>query len=153
MDKTGNGLPIWQDLLREAPEHIKGRIIGYNFSGLYPVELEDRPLEANEKPDDLLIKKNIKEYSSDKLREWVDAKKLELPFDKELLSEWQGQSYTIVKSTGNPMGKRNYSAGKFHTLDAGRMMIAGKTLEQLEHALAEPPPAAAAILDQFVMVG
>jgi hypothetical protein len=33
------------------------------------------------------------------------------------------------------------------------MMIAGKTLEQLEHALATPPTPADAILDQFVMVG
>jgi hypothetical protein len=133
IDRTGVGFPLWERLHKKYPEQVKG----YNFSGKYAVALEDRPLEDKETIEDLVIERNIVEFSSDALREVVDAKGFLLPFDRELLSEWQGQSYVIVKNANSgPYGKRQYSDGSFHTLDAGKMMIAGKRLHALDEMLA-----------------
>jgi hypothetical protein len=135
MDKTGVGQPIWDILNRKSS--IGDRIYGYNFSEKVVTGYEDRAMAPTETQNDLAIWRNVVEHSTDVLRnDMVDVGRIRLPFDRELLSEWQGQSYTVVKSDGSPYGKRNYSAGKFHTLDAGKMMAAGKTL-----------PAIAAMLD------
>ena len=60
MDKTGNGLPLWQELdpaavgtpmhLRRTPEHISARIRGYNFSSKVAVDFDDRPLTRQGAP-------------------------------------------------------------------------------------------------------
>ena len=134
IDKTGLGFDLWQ---RMEAKHGKDKVKGYAFSAKYAVALEDRALEERETVADLAIMRNIVEFSTDALREIVDAKSILLPFNRELLSEWQGQSYTIQKTAGNPYGKRNYSAGKFHTLDAGKMLIAGKKLQALDMILHE----------------
>jgi hypothetical protein len=145
IDKTGLGFDLWQRLAKRYPTVVKG----YNFSAKYPVALEDRPLERGETIDDQIIERNIVEASSDWLREVVDAKGFLLPYDREVLLEWQGQQYTIVKSSGNPYGRREYSQGKFHTLDAGRMAIAGKRLVVLDEMLGAKP-VRTPVLDQFV---
>jgi len=54
MDRTGNGLPLWQMLdpeavgtrveLRRTPDHVSQRIRGYNFSSKVAVEYDDREL-------------------------------------------------------------------------------------------------------------
>jgi hypothetical protein len=133
IDRTGLGFDLYQRLFRRHGERVKG----YNFSGKYAVALEDRELEDKEEIEDLVIERNIVEFASDALREVVDGKGFLLPFDRELLTEWQGQSYVITKSTGKgPYGtKRQYSEGSFHTLDAGKMMIAGKRLHALDEVL------------------
>ena len=133
IDRTGLGFDLYQRLHRQHADRIKG----YNFSGKYAVALEDRELEEKEELEDLVIERNIVEFASDALREVVDAKSFLLPFDRELLTEWQGQSYVITKTSGKgPYGtKRQYSEGSFHTLDAGKMMIAGKRLHTLDEML------------------
>lgn len=146
IDRTGVGFPLWERLVKKYGERIKG----YNFSGKYAVALEDRALERNETNTDLVIERNIVEFSTDTLREIVDAKGFLLPFDRELLSEWQGQSYTLIKDNGSPYGtKRQYSGGSFHTLDAAKMMIAGKRLHTLDAILTQKPERKP-VLEQFV---
>ncbi len=145
IDRTGLGFPLWERMEKAFPTRTKG----YNFSGKYAVALEDRPLEDGEDLDDLVIERNIVEFSTDALREVVDAKGILLPFNRELLTEWQGQNYVIVKTAQNPYGKRSYSEGQFHTLDAGKMLIAGKRLQALDQALAERPQKKP-VLDAFV---
>jgi hypothetical protein len=134
-DKTGVGYPLW-DILRLDP-NMGSRIRGYNFSGKYAVGFEDREMTSKETMADLALERNFVEFSSDALREWVDGKKMLLPYDQEVLGEWQGQTYTVVKSNNNPYGKRDYARGSFHTLDAGKCMIAGKVLESIEPMLAK----------------
>lgn len=146
IDKTGLGFDIWQ---RSVKTHGEERFKGYNFSGKYPVALEDRPMERGETPEDLIIERNIVEFASDALREVVDAKGFLLPNDRELLLEWQGQNYAVVKNNASPYGKREYSAGKFHTLDAAKMMIAAKRLAFLEQML-RAKPKRSPVLDAFV---
>ena len=132
IDQTGVGFDLSSRLKAKYP----GRMKGYNFSAKYVIGLEDRELEIGETNEDLQIERNIVTYASDLLREMVDAKSLLLPNDGELLQEWQGQNYAIVKSTQDPYGKRAYSQGKFHTLDAGKMMAAAKRLAPLDEMLA-----------------
>lgn len=145
IDRTGLGFPLWERMEKAFPNRTKG----YNFSAKYAVALEDRPLEDGEDLDDLVIERNIVEFSTDALREIVDSKGLQLPFNRELLTEWQGQNYVIVKTAQNPYGKRAYSDGSFHTLDAGKMLIAGKRLQALDEALAHRPQRTP-VLDAFV---
>jgi hypothetical protein len=146
IDRTGLGFDIWERLVKTWGDD---RIKGYNFSGKYAVAMEDRELERGEKLEDLVIERDIVSFSSDALREVVDAKGFLLPNDRELLLEWQGQNYTIVKSNASPYGKREYSAGKFHTLDAAKMMIAGKRLALLEEML-NAKPKRRPVLDAFI---
>ncbi len=136
MDKTGNGLPLWQELRYEK---FIERIAGYGFSEKKAVEFDDRPLERTEKPEDAVIMKNIVDYATDELRKIVDLGQVELPYDIELLTEWQGQAVITVKDMGSAEGvKRRYTGGSCHTLDAGRMFIAAKSLQAIEATLAKP---------------
>jgi hypothetical protein len=148
LDRSGLGHSLW-DLLTRHPL-VGERCKGYHFSGKYAVGFEDRQPERTETWQDLAIERNIVEHTSDALREYVDSKRLQLPYDQELLTEWQGQSYTIVKTTGSPYGKRDYSRGKFHTLDAGRMMIAAKTLGPVEEML-DRPQRNGPVLERFIV--
>jgi hypothetical protein len=149
MDKTGNGLPLWQLLdpaavgtamdLRRTPQHIASRVRGYNFSSKVPVEFDDRPLTGKEEAKDAVIERNIVDFATDELRKWVDARppQIELPWDRELLTEFQGQEVQYVRDEGSAAGlKRRYGGGTFHTLDAAKMMAAGKQLQAIEEALA-----------------
>lgn len=150
IDKTGNGLPVWQELDPEAvgthadqrrtPEHISQRIKGYGFSEKIVVELDDRELEKKEKPEDAVIKKTIIEYGIDEMRKLVDAYpdgRIELPYDKELLSEWQGSEVTYTRDeTGTGMRRTMKKDSGLHTLDAAMLCIAGKTLIHIEAAIA-----------------
>lgn len=152
MDKTGNGLPLWQAIkdVRMDPRGItKDRLKGYGFSEKRAVEFEDRPLERGEKPEDAVIEKNVVDYSTDELRKLVDQALIELPYDLEVLTEWQGQQVHLVKDMGSAGAvKRKYSDGGFHTLDAGRVMVLGKSLEAME-AILERPARRGPVLDAF----
>ncbi len=152
MDKTGNGLPLYQNL-RDDPyaKHLdlRNRVIGYGFSEKLPVEFEDRDPTGKEKIEDLVIEKNIIDYASDELRKLVDANAIELPYDVEQLTEFQGQSIQVVKDMGSAAGvKKRYSGGSCHTLDAARMLVAAKQLQAIEELLA--PKQHADVLDLFI---
>jgi hypothetical protein len=159
IDKTGAGLPIWQELDPEAvgtgmaqrrtPEHIAQRVKGYGFSEKIVVELDDRELDKKEKPEDAVIKKTIIEYGIDEIRKLVDAYPdghIELPYDKELLAEWQGSEVQYTRDeTGTGVRRALKKAGSgsgLHTLDAALLTIAGKNLIKIETAIAPKPQAA-----------
>lgn len=129
MDKTGNGLPLFQDI-QEKNQQAGTIIKGYGFSEKILVDF-DQTIEVDDDitPDELAkeagIRKNTVEYSTDVLRKLVDQQRLWLPWDEELLGEFQGQTYKISKTAMNQYGKREYSMGKFHALDAARMAVLG----------------------------
>jgi hypothetical protein len=106
------------------------RIVGYNADQKVVVGWDD--YEDWEDPDDYEIRRQAKEYGYDLLRQYVDQKRLILPWDRELLGEWQGQTWTREKSETNAYGKRSFARGQFHTLDAASMFILGKELFALE---------------------
>jgi hypothetical protein len=130
MDKTGVGLPLYQDL-QEHMKNDKARldsIKGYNFSSKILVDF-DQSIEIDDMigdPMDAKIERNVLEYSSDKLRQLVDQQRVQLPWDKELISEFQLPTWTANKSGVDMYGrKKSYSKGSFHTLDATRMATLG----------------------------
>ena len=129
MDRTGLGLPLYQELQDGAP-HLMDRLKGYNADQKVIVGYEEH--EEWEDPDDYAIKRQVKEYGYDLLRSFVDQKKLILPWDRELIGEWQGQTWTRVRSETNAYGKKTFARGKFHTLDAAAMAVIGRELLKLE---------------------
>jgi hypothetical protein len=152
MDKTGNGLPLFQNLRDDpAAKHleISTRLAGYGFSEKLPVAFDDREPEGKETLEDMVIEKNIVDYASDELRKLVDSGTVELPFDQEQLKEFQGESVEVVKDMGSAAGiRRRYSTAGLHTLDAARMLIAAKQLQLIEATLAPKPQTP--VLDVFL---
>lgn len=149
MDKTGNGLPLFQ-LVQENNPDIAEKVKGYNFSGNILVDF-DETIEFDPDMDDEISKRGIKrkvlEYASDKARELVDANRLILPYDKELIGEFQGQTYVVTKSAMDAYGRKTYNKGSFHALDAFRMMILAfiqNPIEELTKEKVEGP-----VLDLF----
>jgi hypothetical protein len=135
LDKTGVGLPIWQHM--DSRLDLRSRVKGYGFSEKKAVEFDDRELVGRETQKDAVIEKNVIEYATDKLREHVDAGAIELPYDQELLMEWQGQTVVYHRDESDIKGARTrYGGGSFHTLDAAKLMILGKELDSIEKALA-----------------
>lgn len=146
MDRSGLGFDIYQRLHRKYGDRIQGFV----FNGKYAVELEDREPKFKEQLADLAIDRPFIEYASDALREVVDAKGFLLPNDSEVMSEWRGESYFVVKAKGGPYGaKKQYSSSSCHSLDAARVMIAGKRLQHLHKMLAEQAPPKP-VLDVFM---
>lgn len=137
LDKTGLGLPLFQDIQERAPQ-FASIIKGYNFSGKILVDF-DQTVEIDEfrdREEDVRkkagIERNVLEYASDKLREFVDSQRVILPWDRELLGEFQGQTYIVVRDTMNQYGKKTYSQGTFHALDAARMAVLGLVQQPIE---------------------
>lgn len=131
LDRTGIGLPMLQDLQHKAknnPKYAKylDIIKGYNFSEKILVDFDDS-IEVDPDIGDAVkeagIKRNVLEYSSDKLRQLVDEKRIMLPFDRALLDEFQGQTYSYKAEMDAYGRKRSFSTGEFHALDATRMAI------------------------------
>lgn len=134
MDKTGNGLPLFQDAQHRSKK-LANVIKGYNFSEKILVDF-DLTVEVDEFKGDLVedsgIKKNVLEYSSDVLRDMVDNKRIVLPFDRELIAEFEGQTYFVVRDTMNQYGKREFSKGQLHALDAAKMAVLGMKQNSIE---------------------
>lgn len=146
MDKTGVGLPLYQ-LLSEGSQstgtEITTRVIGYHFTQKITVDIDT--LYEEDDPN-YLIQQRVIDFSSDEVRRLVDNGVFELPYDTELLGEWQGQSISYAKDV-HPTARgvtKMYSAGSFHTLDAARMAVTGRALDSIDKMLAlkapEPEP-------------
>jgi hypothetical protein len=152
---TGLGLPLFQDiqqLARKNPDisHIVDRIKGYGFSEKLVVEYDDTIKIDENDPDGhkkAEIRRNVLEYSSDVLRSLVDDKRLILPWDRDLIGEFQGQTWNYNTHAVDMYGrKKSYSQGAFHTLDACRMAVLAYKQNVIEQFLKnhedtwEPPP-------------
>jgi hypothetical protein len=105
--------------------HLLPRIHGFGFSEKVIAEFDDS-VEIDELDPDGYLKaavyRNVIEWSTDILRGLVDEKRIVLPYDKSIIGEFQGQTWSYSKSALDAYGrKRIYSSGSFHTLDACRM--------------------------------
>ena len=78
------------------------------------------------------IKANVLEYSSDMLRAMVDQRQIRLPWDIDMLREFQGQTYVMNKNSTDAYGKKQFNKGKFHALDAARMAVLGHLQERID---------------------
>jgi len=141
MDKTGNGLPLFQliqSMVEKNPSlsRLLGIIKGYNFSEKILVDF-DPTVEFDPDVDDQVkeagVFRNVLEYSSDKLRQMVDQKRLHLPWDEALLKEFRNESFTYDKSRMDQYGRRkSFNSQSSHTLDAARMAVLGFTQDAIE---------------------
>jgi hypothetical protein len=137
MDKTGLGLPLFQDIQERAVKDKRYKIVvdtikGYNFSSKILVDFDTSvELDVNDDVADKAgIEKNVLEFSSDKLRQLVDNERFMLPIIDpggiEVVREFQGITWTYDKSTMDMYGRtKSYSKGNFHALDAARMAALG----------------------------
>jgi hypothetical protein len=153
MDRTGLGLPIFQYAQdpSHSNQHLTKAIRGYNFSekiivAFEPVEDKDDPWAPYVPPEDRAILGNVLEYSSDQLRVLVDQARIVLPWDPDMLKEFQGQAYYIKSSATNPYGKKEFNKGKFHALDAARMAALAHSQEAIEKQLQVQPEATETLL-------
>lgn len=153
---TGNGLPLFQDLQSRSLENAKV-VKGYNFSEKVIVDI-DGTVAVGER-DDLLkeaaIKSNVLEFSTDKLRELVDHARLQLPWDRDVIREFQGQTWSYSRALMDAYGRRRrtFSAGSFHALDAARMAAMAHTQHKIEAFIEDHKnQSAEPVLDYFVMV-
>jgi len=148
IDRTGVGFMLWDQLTRRP---FGARIYGYGFSEKHVVAIEDRPLVGNETIKDLAKMRNVVEAGTDWLRnDYVDAQRMRLPYDREVLVEWQGQTYMTTRDTGDPYGvRRQYSGGSFHSLDAAKVCMAAIHIPPLE-AMLDAKPAQPAVMDVFM---
>lgn len=132
MDRTGLGLPIYSEIVNGANKQFAQCLRGYNFSEKVTVGYHD--LEPDEDTGlGQAISANVLEYSSDMLRLLVDQERLLLPWDIDMIREFQGQTYVITKSSTDAYGKKQFNKGKFHALDAARMAVLAYSLEQIDH--------------------
>lgn len=170
MDKTGNGLPLFQDVqdrilqryedlpmskARQFVEVVKG----YNFSEKVLVDIDESIDVEEEDDNDAVIKaagiaRNVLEYSTDALRDMVDNNRLWLPWDRELIGEFQGQTFTYSKGAMDQYGRRRriFSEGSFHALDAARMAIMGLVQSPIEEFVRKPKKDNAPVFDSFIGV-
>ena len=166
IDKTGNGLPLYQDITRQlennANETNSARaraalkvIKGYNFSENVLVEIDPAQellpgMTIDEQAKEAGIYRRVVEVSTDALRELVDTERMWLPWDRELISTWNAQTYHFSKMTTDAYGRRRlFSQGDFHTLDAARMAALAQKQRSIEELLAQSEPAAEPVLDVF----
>lgn len=141
MDRTGVGLPVYQQLTDpygedSLPAEHRARIVGYAANEKVPVGLDDRALLPYETEDDLIIYKNVTAWGFDAARQIVDSQGLELPYDNELLAEFQGE--IALNTKGGESGavrKRSGHKVSLHTFDAFLMALAARELPDIARKL------------------
>lgn len=135
MDSTGLGLPLFQDMQDRFPGLAK-QVRGYNFSQKLIVGF-DSTIEFDEDIDDEVqktkIEKAVLEASSDIIRDLVDAGRMRVPNDRDVINQFLGETYSSVKSATDIYGRRRFrNAGKSHVLDAARMAVMGWSQAKIE---------------------
>lgn len=152
MDRTGLGLPIYQEIMESGPRGMRDIMRAYNFSEKIVIGYEEDRRDPEDRwdpdwePEE--IKANVLEYSSDMLRSYIDQEKMRLPWDIDMLREFQGQTYVVAKSNTDAYGKKKFNMGKFHALDAARMALLGHLQEQIDNrrAITDEDP----VMDVFM---
>lgn len=153
MDSTGLGLPIFQEITTPGKEGYNSSFAhvmrGYNFSKKIVVGYEELDDDAAWDDEPAPIEANVLEYSSDMLRVFVDQRKVLLPWDIDLIREFQGQTYVINKSSTDAYGRKRFNLGKFHALDGVRMALLGhlqETIDNMAKVQDETP-----VMDMFLV--
>lgn len=153
IDSTGLGKPMFQAMQnRKAPAWLKARTRGWFFNSKVPiavdresVKLEQGVLKAYgsavvEKYDELtdrnyyVVEQPMITASTNYLRAWVDRTFLQLPADKEIMRDMQGETKNRVQRVAGLKNKPD----AFHILDSFRAMAMSYHADDVDAALAEP---------------
>jgi hypothetical protein len=162
LDRGGVGLPLYQELAEHieafragATEKIPAwmgaynleealtAIRGYSFGEKLLVEIDPAvQFGPNDSMQDMAAKaglrRNAKELATDVLREYVDAQRLWLPWDEDLLQQFQGGTWTTNRSM-DAYGRRVFSRGNDHVLDASRQAALAWSQHQIEQLMRVTP--------------
>ncbi len=172
LDKGGVGLPLYQELAEHIEAFRNGQldrvpawmarydlenalttIKGYNFGEKLLVEIdpsvEMSPYDdAQDMASKAGLRRNAKELGTDVLREMVDRQQLWLPWDEDLLKQFQGGTWTSNRSM-DAYGRRIFSRGNDHVLDAARFVALAWSQHAIEEMMRVVPQAP--VLDAVVM--
>lgn len=136
LDYTGAGQPMYawlQEKTKEGPNaYMLDRLKSFGFAEKVIVGFDD----AVEIPDtedgwkEAAIKRGVIEASTDAIRTLVDNKRLALPMDQPLLSEFQ----SVPRSLGMTIDQYGRSTRKvgMHSLDAVRMACLAHSQEPIQ---------------------
>lgn len=81
----------------------------------------------------------------------MDDGRLWIPWDRELIGEFSGQTFSYSKASMDRYGRRRiFSQGTFHALDAMRMAVLGHKQHSIEALVNAKEPEAAPVLDIFM---
>lgn len=163
MDKAGNGLTIFQEMSEHLQAFRSGNrdqlpawmhaydlglaitaIKGYNFSEKLLVDFDPAvELSPYDTTSEVVtkagMKRNAKEYATDVLRELVDRQGIWLPWDDDLLKQFQGGTWASNRSM-DAYGRRIFSKGNDHVLDAARMAVLGWSQHSIEELVKTRAP-------------
>lgn len=124
MDSTGAGLPVYQIMKEDA---TASKVVGYNFKEKILVDI-DQTIDVDPAVDNILeragIKRQVLLYSTDLLRLYVDEKRILLPWDRNLIGQFQATAIENMKAGTDEYGRRRISSSaEDHALDAARMAV------------------------------
>jgi hypothetical protein len=89
--------------------------------------------------------------STDVLRTYVDDGRLWIPWDRELIGEMSGQTFSYSKAKMDRYGRRRiFSNGTFHCLDAFRLSVLGHKQHSIEALVNAKEPENPPVLDVFM---
>jgi hypothetical protein len=172
LDRGGVGLPLYQEMAEHIEAFRAGKldeipawmgvydlettlttIKGYSFGEKLLVELDPTvELSQYDSAADMAAKagmrRNAKELATDVLRETVDAQRLWLPWDEDLLQQFQGGTWTSNRSM-DAYGRRVFSRGNDHVLDASRQAALAWSQHRIEELMRVTPQEP--VLDVAVM--
>lgn len=138
IDKTGVGLGLFQAVQELSVAHA-AKIRGYGFSEKVIVEI-DETVEVDPWTGDLAkdagMKRSVLEWSMDKLRDLVDDRRLLLPWDRNLIGQFQGATKGQGTRGQDQYGRtRIFNSGEDHALDGCRMAAMAYSQETIEDLL------------------
>ena len=172
LDRGGVGLPLFQEMAEHIEAFRAGKldeipawmgvydleaalttIKGYSFGEKLLVEIDPSvELSPYDTPADMAAKagmrRNAKELGTDVLREMVDAQRLWLPWDEDLLQQFQGGTWMSNRSM-DAYGRRVFSRGNDHVLDAARFAALAWSQHRIEELMKVTPQQA--VLDVAVL--
>ncbi len=137
LDSTGVGLPLFQHIQHAYPEMLPF-LKGYNFSSKILVDFDaSMPVDewTGDPSKEAQIEKNVLEYAQDSLRGLVDVRRILLPWDRELIGQFQGGTYTTRPGHDQYGRRKIFSSGDDHALDAARMAALGFTQWHIEQLM------------------
>lgn len=157
MDATGNGLPVYQGAQRKLPKDRRKLLRGYKFNQNVLVGFDEEELAKLDEwadEDDMIsaaaINASVLEYSTEVLRKLVDQKRLWLPWDLEVIGDFQDPTYIVSKAGKDSYGRKKYAEGHWHNLDGARMAALAWKLYSIEELITHKEGKHEDVIDQPV---
>lgn len=132
-------------------------IKGYNFSEKVVIGIDEQVVSdlSLTEPADILeraaIRQHAKDAATDVLRGLVDTRRIKIPYDRDVVDQLNGQTWTSSREPVDKYGRRRsvWSIGTFHILDACRMFGLGWSQQPVEAMFAESRRPSGPVIARF----